>query len=123
MQTAQHLAAAQQFLNDAAALEVSGSSMAASEMIWGAVVQSLEAIGHIQAGNERGSLSSRRRSNLAEITTPDGLTKYYRVQNNLHGHFYKGHLSPEAFSRSMQEGRDYAAELLAMALSSEAGEA
>lgn len=123
MQIAQHLAAARQFLNDAAALEVSGSSMGAAEMIWGAVVQSLEAIGHIRTGNARGSLGNRQRSNLAETTTPDGLAKYYRVQNNLHGHFYKGHLSPDAFSRSMQDGRGYAAELLAIAHASDSGRA
>lgn len=121
MQITQHQAAARQFLDDAVALEVSGSSMGAAEMVWGAIVQSLEAIGHIQSGNARGSLSNRRRRDLAEATTHDGLQKYYSVQRDLHGHFYKGHLTPEEFADSMQDGRGYAAELLAIAQTSESG--
>lgn len=118
MQPKQHLEASQYFLDAAAILEAIDFYMAAAEMIWGAVVQALEAIGHIRAGNARGFLSSNGRRRLAESINPEGLTMYYLVQNGLHGHFYKGHLSPVEYVDSMQKGRDYATELLAIALSS-----
>ena len=112
----QHLAASRQFLEDATTLGVEGySHMGASEMVWGAVVQALEAVGHINAGNERGSLGNRSRHNLARTIGQRSLTQYFLAQNNLHGHFYKGHLPPQSYDESMQQGREYAAELLVIA--------
>ena len=121
MQPEQHLAASRTFLNDAAALESQGSHMGAAEMIWGATVQALEALEHIRTGIATGSLSSRRRRRLAESITRDGLFKYYMIQNDLHGYFYKGHLSMEVLTDRMRQGRDYATELLTLALSPEPG--
>ena len=51
MQTGQHIEVCQRFLDDALALDSRGSHMAAAEMIWGATVQALEALGHIRDGN------------------------------------------------------------------------
>ena len=119
MQTEQHLTAARQFLTNASTLEAAGSPMGAAEMIWGATVQALEAIAHIKTGNARGSLSSRRRRETAENISLESLFQYRRNQHDLHGHFYKNHLSPAVLAIRMQQGRDYIAELLAIALSAE----
>ena len=118
MQIEHHLAASRRFLDDAVALESESSHMGAAEMIWGATVQALEAIGHISAGNVRAHLSSNGRRRLAASIVNDGLAKYYRAQNDLHGHFYKGNLEPQSRAESMRQGHDYVAELLNIALSS-----
>ena len=122
MQTEQHLSATRQFLTDATTLEAAGSPMGAAEMIWGATVQALEAIAHIKAGSARGSLSSRRRRETAENISLESLFQYRRNQHDLHGHFYRNHLSPAELAIRMQQGRDYIAELLAIALSPETAE-
>ena len=117
MQIEQHLTAARQFLSDAATLEIAGSHMGAAEMIWGATVQALEAIGHIRMGNARGSLNNRARRELAESIDSASILQYRKTQRDLHGHFYRGHLNPDEWANSIRQGRDYAAELLAIALS------
>ena len=117
MQIQQHLAASRRFLEAATLLENEGSDMGAAEMIWGATVQVLEAIGHIKEGNVRGSLGNRRRRELAETILPGYLSNYYNALHELHGHFYKNHLPPAELATRMQQGRDYIAELLAIALS------
>ena len=122
MQTEQHLTAARQFLTDASTLEAACSTMGAAEMIWGATVQALEAIAHIKAGNTRGSLSSRRRRETAANIGIKSLNQYLINQHELHGHFYRNHLSPAELALRMQQGRDYIAELLAIALSPETAE-
>ena len=118
MQTGQHLEAAQRFLDDALILESVGSNMGAGEMIWGAAIQALEAIGHIRTGNATGSLSSNGRRRLADSVISDGVLRYDGIQNDLHAHFYKGHLSPSEYADCMRRGRDCAAELLAIAYTS-----
>ena len=117
MQTAQHIEASQRFLDDALALDSGGSPMGAAEMIWGAAVQVLEAIGHIRAGNERGKLSGNGRRRMAESIAFEGRHRYYRTQNELHGHFYDGHLTSEKYTDSMRQGREFVTELLAIAQS------
>ena len=119
MQIQQHLAASRRFLEAATLLENAGSDMGAAEMIWGATVQVLEAIGHIKEGNVRGSLGNRRRRELAETILPGYLSSYYNALHELHGHFYKNHLLPAELATRMQQGREYIAELLAIALSPE----
>ena len=119
MQTGQHIEASQQFLDDASALESVGSYMGAAEMIWGATIQALEAIGHITTGDDTEHLSSNGRRRLADSLVSDGVFKYGRVQNDLHAHFYRGHLSPGEYAEGMRQGRDYVTELLAIALSSD----
>jgi len=118
MQTGQHIAASQRFLDDALALEFRGSHMAAAEMIWGATVQALEAIGHIRAGNATGNLSRNARRRLAGSAVFGGLQHYDRIQGRLHAHFYDGHLTSQERDAQMRLGRAYVSELLATALSS-----
>ena len=118
MQTGQHIAASQRFLDDALMLESTGSHMGAAEMIWGATIQALEAVEHVRTGNDLGNLSSNGRRRLMESLLLEGVNRYSRIQNELHGHFYKGHLSLEAWRLEMQQGRDCVNELLAIVLSS-----
>ena len=118
MQTGQHIEAAQRFLDSASMLESAGSNMGAGEMIWGAAIQALEAINHIRTGTATGSLSSNGRRRLVDSVIYDGVNRYNRIQNELHAHFYSGHLSPPEFADSMRRGRQCATELLAIALSS-----
>ena len=119
MQTGQHIEASQRFLNDALMLESDGSHMGAAEMIWGALIQALEAIGHISSGNATAHLSSNRRRRLAEFVIFDGWDRYGSVQNGLHAHFYRGHQSPAEYAESMRQGREFVTGLLAIVLSSE----
>ena len=81
MQTGQHLETSQRFLDDALMLESVGSHMGAGEMIWGAVIQALEAIDHIGTGNATGSLSSNGRRRLVDSVISDGVNRYNRIQN------------------------------------------
>ena len=55
MQTGQHIMASQRFLDDALALESVGSQMGAAEMIWGATIQALEALGTHYNGKVHGT--------------------------------------------------------------------
>ena len=118
MQTRQHLEASQRFLDDALMLESMGSYMGAGEMIWGAAIQALEAIDHIRTGNATGSLSSNGRRRLVNSVISEGVGRYDGIQNDLHAHFYRGHLSPLEYANCMRRGRDCVAELLAVALPS-----
>lgn len=120
MQTGQHIAASQRFLDNALMLESEGSHMGAAEMIWGAAVQALEAIGHISSGNTVAHLSGNGRRRLASSTIRQGFRRYSEIQNGLHAHFYRGHLTPEEQTEQMRQGRGYVAELLTVALSSHA---
>ena len=118
MQTGQHIEAAQRFLDDASMLESVGSNMGAGEMIWGAAIQALEAIDHIRTGNATGTLSSNGRRRLIDSVISEGVRRYDGIQNDLHAHFYRGHLSPSEYADGMRQGRDCVAKLLAIALSS-----
>ena len=88
-------------------------------MIWGATIQALEAIGHLRAGASTGLLSSNGRRRLAASVISDGLRSYGAIQDGLHAHFYRGHLSPPEYADRMRRGRDCVNELLAIALSSD----
>lgn len=116
METGQHMETSQRFLDDALALEFRGSHMAAAEMIWGATVQALEAIGHIRAGNATGNLSRNARRRLAESAVFEGLQRYTQIQQGLHAHFYRGHLTAQVRTEQMRQGREYVTELLAIAM-------
>lgn len=87
-------------------------------MIWGATIQALEAIEHVRTGNEARTLTSNGRRRLVESVIAEGANRYNQVQNELHAHFYKGHLSPPEYADRMRRGREYVTELLAIALSS-----
>ena len=116
MQTGQHIEASQRFLDDALALESKGSHMGAAEMIWGATVQALEAIGHISLGNAAGHLSRNGRRRMAESVAFEGMHRYNRTQHELHAHFYDGHLASQERDVQMRLGREFVTELLAVAL-------
>ena len=90
-------------------------------MVWGATIQALEAIGHIRAGNTTGLLSSNGRRRLAESVISDRLSPYDGIQNELHAHFYRGHLSQPEYADGMRRGLAYVTELLAIARSSDSG--
>ena len=118
MQTGQRIEVCQRFLDDALALDSRGSHMGAAEMIWGATVQALEALGHIRAGSTTRHLSRNARRRLAESVAFEGMHRYYRTQNELHAHFYDGHLTSQEWDVQMRLGREYVSKLLAIALSS-----
>ena len=117
MQTGQHIEASQRFLDDVLMLENSGSHTGAAEMVWGATVQVLEAIGHIRTVNAGGHLSGNGRRRLVESVISDGLHRYNLIRNDLHAHFYRGHLSLPEYADRMRRGREYVTELLAVARS------
>ena len=117
MQTEQHIEACQRFLDDALALEFRGSHMGAAEMIWGATVQALEAIGHIRAGNDRGKLSRNGRRRLAGSAVLEGLRHYDQIRSRLHAHFYDGRLTSLDRDIRMRLGREFVTELLVIARS------
>ena len=118
MQTVQHIEACQRFLDDALALESRGSHMGAAEMIWGATVQALEAIGHITAENATEHLSRNARRRLAGSVAFEGTERYYQTQQELHAHFYDGHLTSQERDLQMRLGREFVGELLSIAQSS-----
>ena len=73
MQTGQHIEVCQRFFDDALALDSRGSHMGAAEMIWGATVQALEALGHIRAGSTTRHLSRNARAETRAADWPNPL--------------------------------------------------
>ena len=57
-QTARHIELAVRYLQTAASLQSGGFNNEAAEMVWGAIANAIESIGHIDTGNQRRNLSN-----------------------------------------------------------------
>ncbi len=115
-QAARHIELAVRYLQTAASLQNGGFNNEAAEIVWGAIVNAIESIGHIDTGNSRRNLSNNARRNLARNLPPTRFDNYQDAQTKLHDHFYHDILSEEEFQDYIGQGRNYAQELLRIAL-------
>ena len=115
-QTARHIELAVRYLQTADSLQSGGFNNEAAEMVWGAIANAIESIGHIDTGNTRRNLSNNARRNLADNLPPTTIKQYQDAQTKLHSHFYHDILNEEGFQFYITLGRDYAQQLLQIAL-------
>ena len=115
-----HIASARMFLSAAEILSGLGMGMAAAEMVWGATVQAIDAVNHrMMVTRHAGSNRDRRRvlERLERAHGMDGALRdsFMSVVNDLHNHFYKGNLSPDALGIHMRNGMLFATRMLELA--------
>ena len=115
-QAARHIELVVRYLQTADSLQSGGFNNEAAEMVWGAIVNAIESIGHIDTGNQRRNLSNNARRNLARNLPPTTIQQYQDAQSKLHDHFYHDILNEADFRRRITYGRDYAQQLLQIAL-------
>ena len=116
-QATRHIQLAGRYLETAALLQSGGLSNEAAEMVWGAIANAIEAIGHIDTGNPRRNLSNKSRRDLALKLSSTSLQQYQEAQTRLHDHFYHDILNEADFQYYITRGRSYAQDLLRIALS------
>ena len=116
-QAARHIELAGRYLQASALMQSDGFSNEAAEMVWGAIANAIEAIGHINTGNPRRNLSNKARRNAARSLSPAALEQYNAAQTRLHDHFYHDILNDADFQYYIANGRSYAHDLLRIALS------
>ena len=115
-----HIASARMFLNAAEILSELGMGMAAAEMVWGASVQSIDAVNHrMMVTRHAGSNRDRRRvlARLERAHGADGelVDSFMSVSSRLHNHFYTGNLSAEQLDNEMRNGIAFATRMLELA--------
>ena len=115
-QTARHIQLAERYLQTAASFQSGGYNNEAAEMVWGAIVNAIESIGHLDTGNSNRNLSNKARRDLARNLSDTIFEKYQSAQIRLHDHFYHDTLSESDFQSHITRGRAYAQELIEMAL-------
>ena len=116
-QAEKHIQLAGRYLQTAAFLQSGGSSNEAAEMVWGAITNAIEAIGHIDTGNSRRNFNNKTRRDLARRLSATIFQQYQEAQTKLHDHFYHDILSEADFQYYIARGRNYAQDLLRIALS------
>ena len=90
-------------------------------MVWGAIVNTIESIGHIATGNHMRNLSNKARRDLARNLPPTIFSQYHHAQTKLHAHFYHDILGEEDFQIHITRGRTYARQLIQIALQKQSG--
>ena len=118
---ARHIELAVRYLQTSANLQNGGFNNEAAEMVWGAIVNAIESIGHIDAGNERRNLNNRARRDLARNLPAIEFEQYHDAQTKLHDHFYHDLLNEEEFHAEIASGRTYAQQLIQTALQRQPG--
>ena len=114
-QTGRHIQLAERYLQTAASLQTGGYNNEAAEMVWGAIVNAIESIGHLDAGNQRRNLNNKARRDLARTLQPLSFNRYHDAQTKLHDHFYHDILSENEYQAYIEQGRVYAQQLIEIA--------
>ena len=118
---ARHIELAVRYLQTSATLQNGGFNNEAAEMVWGAIVNAIESIGHIDAGTERRNLNNKARRDLVRTLSAASFAQYQVAQTRLHDHFYHDLLNEEEFHANIASGRAYAQQLLQAALRRQPG--
>ena len=116
MDTAEHIALAQNYLTASLRLETDGNHQLAAEAVWGAANLAIEACRHAR-GLRHGNTSEKRRFVQAMDTDNiGGLSQWDSglqiVRDELHHHFYANHLSAHEAQVFLALGRTFVARLL-----------
>ena len=116
MDTAEHIALAQNYLAASVRLETDGIHQLAAEAVWGAANLAIEACRHAR-GLRHGSANDKRlfiqamdAGNDSEPTQWDSGLKI--VRDELHHHFYANHLSASEAEDSLALGRAFVERLI-----------
>ena len=121
-QTGRHIQLAERYLQTAASLQTGGYNNEAAEMVWGAIVNAIESIGHLDAGNQRRNLNNKARRDLARTLQPLSFNRYHDAQTKLHDHFYHDILSEDEYQAYIEQGRVYAQQLIRIAIQKQSRE-
>ena len=121
-QTARHIQLAERYLQTAASFQSGGYNNEAAEMVWGAIVNAIESIGHLDAGNQRRNFSNKARRDLARTLQSLSFNRYHDAQTKLHDHFYHDILSDDEYQEHIEQGRVYARQLIRIALQKQSTE-
>ena len=114
-QAARHIELAERYIQNSASLQSGGFNNEAAEMVWGAIVNAIESISHIDTGNHRRNLSNRVRRDMARNLPPTAFFQYQNAQTKLHDHFYHDTLTEGDFQTYITFGLTYARQLIQMA--------
>ena len=119
MEREQHLAQILNFLTASDRLQEDGLDLGAAEMIWGATVQGIYALYHLQGSNRHPN--TREYARIISQTTTDDATRgaldagFTAAKDKLHNHFYTGRLDDRELEINMGLGKTLVGWLLAMA--------
>ena len=116
MDTAEHIALAQNYLTASLRLESDGIHQLAAEAVWGAANLAIEACRHAR-GLRHGNANEKRRFVRAMDTDNiGGLSQWDSglqiVRDELHHHFYANHLSASEAEVFLALGRAFVVRLL-----------
>ena len=97
------------------------TALAAGELVWGATIQALNAIAHLERGTPRHLRQGRDLENLIRQIAPDAATQTAWIddlrtaQRRLHNHFYTGQLSDADLAATIVVGIRFVRRLLRFA--------
>lgn len=119
MDTAEHIALAQNYLTASVRLETDGIHQLAAEAVWGAANLAIEACWHAR-GLRHGNTNDKRLFIQAMDTGNDGESTQWDsglkiVRDELHHHFYANHLSASEAKNTLAAGRIFVERLLQIA--------
>lgn len=119
MRAEEHITAAREFLAAERLLTDRWLGMIAAESMWGAAVQAIDALMHLdgQGHADRNRARERIIQNLigAGVLDKERLDDFQYVLISLHNHFYTVRLSPGALAMNLRIGRGFVNSLLAAA--------
>lgn len=113
----EHITQANSFISDSLALQQQGSGMLAAEAVWGAIWQAVAAISHTLGTDEQ--RHPRHSRAVFALFAQHNLTATFELgfrdaKDRLHNHFYTGQLSATALAGSIEDGRNFVRQLLAV---------
>ena len=117
MRAEEHIAAAREFLAAERLLTERELGMIAAESMWGAAVQAIDALMHLEGQGHADRNRARERviQNLigAGALNAECLDDFQYVLIPLHNHFYTARLSPGSLAMNLRIGRGFVNSLLA----------
>ena len=104
-----HIAAAKTFMHAEGLLTESAMGMAAAEVVWGAAIQTMDAISHRTGARHTGSNRTRELviEHLSNKYGPLNLIQGFEAVGHLHNHFYTGQLSNQELFRYSATGLQF----------------
>lgn len=112
-----HIAAAKSFMLAEGLLRESAMGMAAAEMVWGAAIQTMDAVSHRTGARHTGS--NRNRELVIEYLSnkygPLDLIQGFEAVGHLHNHFYTGRLSSQELFRYLATGLPFIDRMMELA--------
>lgn len=117
MKHEEHVSAAQDFLEASALLRERGFDRIAAESMWGALVDAINALAHIDGDGHARRIRDRKQVISAfierDVLGEDVALAFQSDAIALHNYFYDGNMRSEAFAAHMRAARALATKILA----------